>query len=79
MPTITCKLPSDLDARLAATSRAQRMTKSEVIRALLDAHLSPRGTAHEVRAYDLVRHLVGQLSGPRDLSHREAYLDDFGV
>lgn len=79
MPTITCKLPPDLDARLAANARAQRMTKSEVVRALLDAHLSPRGTKRQVRGYDLVRHLVGQLSGPRDLSHRAAHLDDFGA
>jgi len=78
MSTVTCKLPPELDARLSATSRAQRMTKSEVIRALLDAHLSPRAAKRQVRAYDVVRHVVGTLSGPRDLSHRADHLDDFG-
>ena len=78
MATVTCKLSPDLDARLTARARAERMTKSEVIRALLDAHLSPRAARRQVRAHDLVRHLVGSLSGPRDLSHQPAHLDDFG-
>jgi predicted DNA-binding protein len=78
MPTVTCKLPPELDARLSAISRARQMTKSEVIRTLLEAHLSPRTASRQVRAYDLVRHVVGRLSGPRDLSHRADHLDDFG-
>lgn len=78
MPTITFKVSPDLDARLTATSRAQRMTKSEVVRTLLEAHLSRRTAREQIRAYDLVKHLVGHLSGPRDLSHRPGHLDDFG-
>jgi hypothetical protein len=78
MPTITCKVSPDLDARLTATSRVQRMTKSEVVRTLLEAHLPQRTAREQVRAYDVVKHLVGHLSGPRDLSHRSGHLDDFG-
>jgi hypothetical protein len=79
MPTITCKVSPELDARLTATSRARRTTKSVVVREILDAQLSRRPAARRhLRAYDLVRHVVGRLSGPRDLSRRSGRLDDFG-
>jgi len=78
MATFTCKLPPDLDARLAATSRARRTTKSVVVREILDAQLSRRPARQKLRAYDLVKHLVGRLSGPRDLSRNARHLDDFG-
>ena len=78
MPTITCKVSPDLDARLTATSRARRTTKSVVVREILEAQLSRREGRAQVSAYDLVKHLVGRLSGPRDLSHRASHLDGFG-
>jgi predicted transcriptional regulator len=78
VPTFTCKLPPDLDARLTAASRARRTTKSVVVREILEAHLSRRPTRRHVQAFDVVKHLVGRLSGPRDLSHHPRHLDDFG-
>lgn len=78
MPTLTCKLSPELDARLAATSRARRTTKSVVVREILEAQLSARPARRQLRAYDLVKHLVGRLSGPTDLSHHAGHLDDFG-
>jgi hypothetical protein len=78
MPTITCKVSPELDARLTATSRARRTTKSVVVREILDAQLSRRPAGRQLRAYDLVKHVVGRLSGPRDLSQRPAHLDDLG-
>ena len=78
MPTITCKLSPELNARLTATSRARRTTKSMVVREILAAQLSRRPAKAQLRAYDLVKHLVGRLSGPRDLSYRSDHLDDFG-
>ena len=78
MPTFTCKLPPELDARLTATSRARRTTKSVVVREILTAQLSRRPGKEHLRAYDLVKHLVGRLSGRRDLSRRPRRLDDFG-
>ncbi len=78
MPTITCKVSPELDARLTATSRARRTTKSVVVREILETQLSRREARTQLRAYDVVKHLVGKLSGPRDLSHRSRHLDDFG-
>jgi hypothetical protein len=78
MPTITCKVSPELDARLTATSRARRTTKSVVVREILEAQLARRPAARQLRAYDLVKHLVGQLSGPHDLSHRSDHMDGFG-
>jgi hypothetical protein len=78
MPTITCKVSPDLDARLTATSRARRTTKSVVVREILDAQLDRRLAARQLRAYDVVKHLVGRLSGPRDLSRSARHMDDFG-
>jgi hypothetical protein len=78
MPTITCKVSPELDARLSATSRARRTTKSVVVREILESELSRRSARKQVRAYDLVRHLIGCLSGPRDLSHDRRHLEGFG-
>jgi hypothetical protein len=78
MPTITCKVSPELDARLTATSRTRRTTKSVVVREILEAHLAAKPARKQLRAYDLVKHLVGRLSGPRDLSHAARHLDSFG-
>ena len=78
MPTITCKVSPELDAKLAAVSRARRTTKSVVVREILEEQLSRRESRKDLRAYDLVKHLAGRLSGPRDLSHHPRHLDDFG-
>jgi predicted transcriptional regulator len=68
----------ELDARLTATARARRTTKSAIVREMLDAQLSRRPARRQIRAYDLVKHVVGRLAGPRDLSRRPSHLDDFG-
>jgi predicted transcriptional regulator len=78
MPTITCKVSAELDARLSAASRVRRTTKSMIVREILEAGLSSRSVRKQRRAYDLVKHLVGRLSGPRDLSHHRRHMDDFG-
>jgi hypothetical protein len=78
MPTITCKLSPELDARLTAASRARRTTKSGIVREILEAQLSRRPARGQLRAYDLVKHLVGRLSGPRDLSRHPGHMDGFG-
>jgi predicted DNA-binding protein len=79
MPTITCKVSPELDARLSAASRARRTTKSVVVREILEAKLSRRSLRKQLRAYDLVKHLVGRLSGPHDLSHHARHMKDFGA
>ncbi len=79
MPTFTCKIPPELDGRLAAASRARRMTKSALVREILEAQLKRRPAGTEARAYDAVKHLVGRLEGPSDLSSASRHLDDFGA
>ena len=49
-----------------------------VVREILEAQLPRRALRKRVRAYDLVKHLVGRLSGPRDLSYRPDRMDGFG-
>lgn len=78
MPTFTCKLPPDLDARLTAASRARRTTKSEVVREILDAQLSRGPTRKQLSAYDVAKHVIGRLSGPRDLSRNPRHIEGFG-
>jgi len=78
VPTITCKLSPELDARLTATARARRTTKSTIVRELLEAKLIDPRDRRQLRAYDLVKHLVGRVSGPRDLSHNPRHMRDFG-
>jgi predicted transcriptional regulator len=78
MPILTCKLSAELDARLASVSRARRTTKSAVVRELLETQLSRRSARKEMSAFDLVKHVVGRLSGPRDLSSNPRHLDGFG-
>jgi predicted DNA-binding protein len=78
MPTITCKISPELDARLTATSRTRRTTKSVVVREILEAQLGGYAARKQVRAYDLVKHVVGRLTGPRDLSSHRRHMDDFG-
>jgi len=48
------------------------------VREILEAQLSRRAGRQELRAYDLVKHLAGRLSGPRDLSRHRRNLEDFG-
>jgi len=78
VPTITCKVSPQLNARLTATSRARRTTKSVIVREILERQLSRRPSRKQLRAYDLVKHLVGRLSGPRDLSHHRRHMADYG-
>lgn len=78
MPTITCKISSDLDARLSAASRARRTTKSVIVREVLEEQLTRRPRGRQLRASDLVKHVAGRLSGPRDLSSNPRHLDDLG-
>jgi len=78
VPTIICKVSPELDARVSAAARARGTTKSLIVREILDARLSRRSLRQQVRAWDLVKHLVGRLSGPRDLSHHPRHLEGFG-
>ena len=78
VPTIICKLSAELDACLTATARARRMSKSTIVREILEAKLVDGRDRKQLRAYDRVKHLVGRASGPRDLSRDPRHMRGFG-
>ena len=77
MNTLTCKLPEDLSARLDALARAERRSKSAVLRDALEARL--RSEPKVIYALDLTKHLCGSLEGgPSDLATNPGHLRGFG-
>ncbi|MDE0449982.1 MAG: ribbon-helix-helix domain-containing protein [Spirochaetaceae bacterium] len=75
MKTLTVKLPERLAASLEREAERAQVSKSEMVRDILDRHLS--GTA--VSAVDLAVDLAGCVdSGVGDLSSNRARLDGFG-
>lgn len=53
------------------------MSRSQV-REIREAQLGAQAARKQVRAYDLVKHVVGRLTGLRDLSSHGRHMDDFG-
>lgn len=78
MKTISLKLPEAVAARLAAMAEHRGTSKSEVVRAALEAYLSNSQAGGHVSALDLAGDLVGCLEGPGDLSFNEKYLEGYG-
>ena len=79
MATITLKLPGSLDRALTARARKQNRPKSELVREALEALLADQtGSGHPTFG-ELAGHLAGCVDGPRDLSHNEKYMKDFGL
>ena len=80
MTVITCKIPEDLDAKLEATARQRRVSKSSLVREALERHVGRPGSKRsKPSALDMVRHLCGRLHGPRDASTNPKYLEDLGA
>jgi len=74
MRTVSLKLPDDLEKRLVVLAKTLRKTKSEVIRAALEAFEPVRATSFTQAAADL----VGSLDGPKDLSTSEQHMAGYG-
>lgn len=75
MKTLTVKLPERLAASLERAAKQANLSKSAIVRGILDQHLS--GTP--VSAVDLASDLAGCVdSGVGDLSSTRARLDGFG-
>jgi predicted transcriptional regulator len=79
MRTVSIKLPSTLDDKIAAiAARRGARSKSEVIRKALDRFVAAE---HEVQPGSLLEALAdfaGICGGPSDLSTNPSYLEDFG-
>ncbi len=78
MKTLSVKLPDGLDARLTAAARRRKTTRSSLVRKTLRDALREEGTAKHGSALDVVRDLIGCVSGPADLSVNKAHLKTFG-
>lgn len=76
--TLTLKIAPALDARLAAEARRRRVSKSQVAREAIEVSLSRKPKARAT-AYDMVKHLVGSVKGPADLSTNPKHMEGFGA
>jgi len=76
--TLWVKLPASLGSRLAATAARQRVNKSSIVRAALEAALA-REQGPRVRSFAAVaRDLAGCVSDPVDLSSDPRHLRGYG-
>jgi hypothetical protein len=78
MKTLSLKVPAALDRRLAAVVARRGISKSQAIRAALEAYLDAEGSAGRGSVLDLAADLVGCVRGPGDLSINPKHLKDFG-
>jgi predicted DNA-binding protein len=78
MKTLCLKLPEATAARLAATARKRSQSKSAVVRAILEEHLTAAETAVEGSCLELAADLAGCVAGPRDLSTHQRHLRGYG-
>jgi hypothetical protein len=75
--TISLKLPAELESQLARLSRQRSVTRSEIVRAALEAYLAT-GTAAPRSCLDLAGDLPGSLEGPADLASNPRHLKGYG-
>jgi hypothetical protein len=79
MTTITCKVPEKLAAQLNSVARAERRSKSALVREALEDRLKRKPRRGVVSGYDLVKHLCGSLKGgPTDLATNPVHMRGFG-
>jgi hypothetical protein len=78
MKTLSLKVPAAIDRKLAAFAARRGISKSEAIRAALEAYLNAAGEVSASSVLDLAHDLVGCVRGPGDLSTNPKYMKDFG-
>ncbi len=79
MKSVSLKLPSALAAKLTATAKRRRTTKSAVVRDALDKYLNGKPPAKATKSVlELAGDLIGRLEGPGDLSYNPKYMQGFG-
>lgn len=79
MATISVKLPSALDAKLAAAAKRRRTTKAAVVREAIDTYLNGRHKPLKKGSFlELAGDMIGRLEGPGDLSYNSEHMRDFG-
>ena len=79
MTTVTTKIPPALTSKLNAEAKARRISKSQIIRELLEKHFKANGKKRPQTFGEVAGHLIGSIKGgPRDLSTNSKYMEGFG-
>jgi hypothetical protein len=74
MRTVSLKLPDELERRVSALAKRQRTSRSQVIRAALEAFEPPSALSFTASAADL----LGAVDGPKDLSLAPRHMAGYG-
>lgn len=78
MPTISCDIPHEINARLDLAARERHVPKSQIIREALAANF--KRTMSKVSAFDLMKDACGLIKGgPKDYARHPRHLKDFGA
>lgn len=78
MTTLTMKVPEDLGNTLTALASRRGVSRSLLIRELLQASLRNVREGEAVSCLDMARDLVGRVDGPSDLSTSARHMKGFG-
>jgi predicted transcriptional regulator len=78
MKTVSLRLPEAVADRLAAVARKRGLSKSAVLREILDASLADGNAAPAGSALEAAGDLVGCLAGPPDLATNKRYMEGYG-
>jgi len=78
MTPVTIRLPSALDAKIAAIAQRRGACKSEVIREALDRFVATEQEAQPGSLLEALEDFAGTCDDPPDLSTNPEYLQDFG-
>lgn len=77
MKTLCLKLPEAMAASLAAVAHKRSLSKSAVVRAILEESLGHEKSTNG-SCLDIAADLAGGSAGPHDLSTRKEYLKGYG-
>lgn len=78
MKTLSLKVSASIDKRLTKFVQRRGITKSDAMRAALEAYLESAGTAANGSVLDLASDLAGCIQGPGDLSTHPRHMKGFG-
>jgi hypothetical protein len=79
MRMISLKLPDELLVQINKEAKRRSVTRSLLVRKILERAFPKRPMAAHVSCYDLARDLAGSLKGlPKDLADNPKYMEGFG-
>jgi predicted DNA-binding protein len=78
MSTLSFSIPEALDAVLTAFAKHKGLSKSEVVRNVIQAYLDASDDLPSASCLDLLKGVGGQFKGPADLSYNKKHMRGFG-